>query len=241
MSLLKGTRVTWLGHATVLVQLPSGPNLTGLNILIDPFIEHNPKYPKGFALPEKIDYILLTHAHMDHTADTVPVAQKHGATVVAIFELAVYMAGKGVASTIGMNIGGTVQLPGVAVTMVEAKHSSSMLEGDVFLYLGDAAGLVLTIADGPVLYHAGDTAVFRDMELIHELYAPEVAMLPVGGHFTMGPKEAALAVRYLEPKAILPLHWGTFPPLTGTPQELAKLVNDPQMVALLAPGEELQA
>jgi L-ascorbate metabolism protein UlaG (beta-lactamase superfamily) len=241
MSLLKGTRVTWLGHATVLVQLPSGPNRTGLNILIDPFIEHNPKYPKSFTLPEKIDYILLTHGHMDHIADAVPVAQKHGATVVAIFELAAYMAGKGVASTIGMNIGGTVQLPGVAVTMVEAKHSSSMQEGDVFLYLGDAAGLVLTIVDGPVLYHAGDTAVFRDMELIHELYAPEVAMLPIGGHFTMGPKEAALAARYLEPKAILPLHWGTFPPLTGTPQELAKLVDDPQMVALLAPGEELQA
>src|ERR1700679_580856 len=109
MSLLKGTRVTWLGHATVLVELPSG-----IHLLIDPFIEHNPKYPKGFALPEKIDYILLTHAHMDHTADTVPVAQKHGATVVAIFELATYMAGKGVAETIGMNIGGTVQLPGVA-------------------------------------------------------------------------------------------------------------------------------
>jgi L-ascorbate metabolism protein UlaG (beta-lactamase superfamily) len=236
MSLLKGTRVTWLGHATVLVQLPSG-----LNILIDPFIEHNPKYPKGFELPEKIDYILLTHAHMDHTADTVPVAQKHGATVVAIFELAAYMEGKGVASTIGMNLGGTLQLPGVAVTMVEAKHSSSLQEGGVSLYLGDAAGLVLTIEDGPVLYHAGDTAVFRDMELIRELYAPEVAMLPIGGHYTMGPKEAALAARYLEPEVILPLHWGTFPPLTGTPQDLAKLVNDPDMVAVVAPGEELRA
>jgi L-ascorbate metabolism protein UlaG (beta-lactamase superfamily) len=236
MSLLKGTRVTWLGHATVLVQLP-----TGVNLLIDPFIEHNPKYPKEFVLPEKIDYILLTHAHMDHTADTVAVAQKHGATVVAIFELALYMSSKGVASFVGMNIGGTAQLPGVAVTMVEAKHSSSLQDGNTFLYLGDAAGLVLTIDDGPVLYHAGDTAVFRDMELIRDLYAPEVAMLPIGGHFTMGPKEAALAVRYLEPEVILPLHWGTFPPLTGTPQELAKLVNDPETVALLAPGEELQA
>jgi len=100
---------------------------------------------------------------------------------------------------------------------------------------------VLTIEDGPVLYHAGDTAVFRDMELIRDLYAPEVAMLPIGGHFTMGPKEAALAVRYLEPEVILPLHWGTFPPLTGTPEELAKLVNDPQTVAVVAPGEELRA
>src|ERR1700678_3947983 len=113
MASSKAVKITWLGHATVLVETAKGTT-----VLIDPFIEHNPKYPKGFELPEKIDYILLTHAHMDHTADTVPVAQKHGATVVAIFELAAYMEGKGVAETIGMNIGGTVQLPGVAVTMI---------------------------------------------------------------------------------------------------------------------------
>ena len=117
MSILKGTRVTWLGHATVLVELPSGTNL-----LIDPFIEHNPKYPKGFALP-KIDYVLLTHGHFDHIADAAPVAQKDGATVLAMVELAGYLAGKGVASTIGFNLGGTVQLPGVAVTLVEAKFA----------------------------------------------------------------------------------------------------------------------
>ena len=236
MSLLKGTRVTWLGHATVLVQLPSG-----VNLLIDPFIEHNPKFPRDFILPEKIDYVLLTHAHFDHTADAVPIAQEHYATVVAMVELATYMAGKGVASTIGLNLGGTVQLQGVAVTLVEAKHSSSIQEGDISLYLGEAAGIVLTIEDGPVLYHAGDTAVFRDMELIHELYAPDVAMLPIGGHYTMGPKEAALAARYLQPQLILPLHWGTFPPLTGTPKQLAELVSDPETVALVAPGEPLAA
>lgn len=236
MSLLKGTVVTWLGHATVLVQLPSG-----INLLIDPFIEQNPKFPRDFILPEKIDYVLLTHAHFDHTADAIPVAQRHNATVIAMVELALYMAGKGVASTIGMNLGGTLQLPGVAVTLVEAKHSSSIQEGDISLYLGEAAGIVLTIEDGPVLYHAGDTAVFRDMELIHDLYAPGVAMLPIGGHYTMGPKEAALAARYLQPQLILPLHWGTFPPLTGTPQQLAELVSDPETVAVVAPGEALIA
>jgi L-ascorbate metabolism protein UlaG (beta-lactamase superfamily) len=236
MNLLKGTRVTWLGHATVLVQLPSGTNL-----LIDPFIEHNPKYPKGFVLPEKIDFILLTHAHFDHTADVLPVAQKYGATVVAMVELAQYFAGKGVTSTIGMNLGGTIQVPGAAVTLVEAKHSSSIDEGGISLYLGEAAGIVLSVEGGPVLYHAGDTTVFRDMELIRELYAPEVAMLPIGGHYTMGPKEAALAVRFLQPQLILPLHWGTFPPLTGTPQELAKLVSEPERVALVAPGDLLSA
>jgi len=235
MSILKGTRVTWLGHATVLVELPSGTNL-----LIDPFIEHNPKYPKGFALP-KIDYVLLTHGHFDHIADAAPVAQKDGATVLAMVELAGYLAGKGVASTIGFNLGGTVQLPGVAVTLVEAKHSTSVEEGGSVVYLGVAAGLVLTVQDGPVLYHAGDTSVFGDMELIRELYAPEVAMLPIGDHYTMGPKEAALAIRYLEPQVVLPIHWGTFPALTGTPQELAKLVSDPKTVAFVAPGEALNA
>jgi len=234
MELLKGTRITWLGHSTVLVQTAGG-----IQILIDPFVEHNPKYPKGFVLPEKIDYILLTHAHMDHTADTVPIAQKHGATVVAIFELAEYIAGKGVASTIGMNIGGTVQLNGFQATMVEAKHSSSIQEGGVFQYLGDPAGFVLTVENGPVLYHAGDTAVFSDMALIRELYAPEVAMLPIGGHYTMGPKEAAVAARFLQPKLILPLHWGTFPPLKGTPQQLADLLGEPGIVLIVGPGDSI--
>jgi len=216
------------------VQLPRG-----VNLLIDPFIEHNPKYPKNFTLPEKIDYVLLTHAHFDHTADAVPVANKYGSTLIAMVELAGYMAGKGVPSTVGINLGGTVELPGVAVTMVPAKHSSSLEDGGKPLYLGEATGLVLTIADGPVLYHAGDTTVFRDMELIRELYAPEVVMLPIGGHYTMGPKEAALAVRYLQPQTILPIHWGTFPALKGTPQALAQLLNDPEMVAIVAPGETL--
>lgn len=234
MSLLKGTRITWLGHATVLVELPGGTNL-----LIDPFIEHNPKYPKGFVLPEKIDYVLLTHAHMDHVADTIPIAKKHGSTVVAMVELADYYIGKGLKGSIGMNYGGTVNLPGVAVTMVEAKHSSSIEEDGKSLYVGVAAGLVLTVENGPVLYHAGDTTVFRDMELIRELYAPEVAMLPIGGHYTMGPKEAALAVKYLQPQLILPIHWGTFPPLKGTPEALGALLGDSAIVAQVAPGEPL--
>jgi L-ascorbate metabolism protein UlaG (beta-lactamase superfamily) len=234
MNLLKGTRVTWLGHATVLVQIPNGTNL-----LIDPFIEHNPKYPKNFVLPEKIDYILLTHAHSDHTADAVPMAKKYGATVVAIVELAGYMAKKGVESTVGINLGGTLNIPGVAITMVEAKHSSSIEEDEISLYLGVAAGLVLTVEDGPVLYHAGDTSVFGDMALIKEIYSPELALLPIGGHYTMGPEEAAIATRLLTPKLVLPIHWGTFPPLTGTPQQLAKLLDKPETIILLEPGESL--
>jgi L-ascorbate metabolism protein UlaG (beta-lactamase superfamily) len=232
MTALKGTRVTWLGHATVLVVTGKGTT-----ILIDPFIAHNPKYPQGFVLPSKIDYILLTHGHMDHMADTVPVATRHGSTVVAVYELSSYIEGKGVANTIGMNLGGTVQLDDVAVTMVDAKHSSGVQDEDGTHYVGVAAGYVLSIADGPVLYHAGDTAVFSDMQLIRELYQPSVAMLPIGGHFTMGPREAALAVRFVAPKTVLPLHFGTFPPLTGTPEELAALVDAGVEVVRWAPGE----
>jgi L-ascorbate metabolism protein UlaG (beta-lactamase superfamily) len=235
MSLLKGTRITWLGHATVLVETAKGTT-----ILIDPFIAGNPSYPKEFVLPEKIDYILLTHGHGDHISDAVPVARKHGSTVVAIYELAAYVAGKGVERTIGMNLGGTVQLDDVAATMVEATHSAGAEDEHGTHYVGVAAGYVLTITDGPVLYHAGDTAVFGDMKLIAELYSPKVAMLPIGGHFTMGPKEAALATRYLQPEMVLPLHFGTFPPLKGTPKELAALVDSSVTVVEWTPGEKVE-
>ncbi len=234
MSLLKGTRITWLGHSTVLIQ-----TVQGTNILIDPFVAHNPKYPKGFDLPERIHHILLTHGHGDHISDAVPVATKHGSTVVAVYELAAYIAAKGVTDTIGMNLGGTVQLEEIAATMVEAKHSAGAQDEHGTHYVGVAAGFVLEIAGGPVLYHAGDTSVFGDMRLIAELYHPEVAMLPIGGHYTMGPKEAALAAKLLSPKMILPLHFGTFPPLRGTPEELAALIDSNVQVARLAPGQSI--
>jgi L-ascorbate metabolism protein UlaG (beta-lactamase superfamily) len=231
---LQGARITWLGHATVLVQTAKGTN-----ILIDPFIAGNPKYPKDFVPPAKIHYILLTHGHSDHISDAVPMAARHNSTVVAIYELAAYLAEKGVAHTIGMAVGGTVQLDDVAATMVQAIHSSSAQDEKGTHYVGIAAGFVLTITDGPVLYHAGDTAVFSDMKLIRELYRPEVVMLPIGGHYTMGPREAAMAVRFLEPKIVLPLHFGTFAPLIGTPDQLAALVDAGVQVARWAPGESI--
>jgi L-ascorbate metabolism protein UlaG (beta-lactamase superfamily) len=234
MEWLKGTRVTWLGHSTVLVQ-----TARRTNILIDPFIEQNPKYPPSFKLPEKIHYCLLTHGHGDHMADTVAIAGRHGATVVAIYELAAYLGSKGVSQTVGMNLGGTVQLEDVAATMVEAKHSAGVQDEAGTHYVGVAAGFVLSIAEGPVLYHAGDTAVFGDMRLIAELYHPDLAMLPIGGHFTMGPREAALAASLLSPRAILPLHYGTFPPLKGTPAELAKFAGDRVSVIHIQPGESI--
>jgi L-ascorbate metabolism protein UlaG (beta-lactamase superfamily) len=236
MSSQNKTRITWLGHATVLVQTAAGTN-----ILIDPFIAGNPKYPRAFELPSKIQYILLTHGHGDHISDAAPMAQRHGSTVVAIYELAAYIASKGVANTIGMNLGGTVQLDDVAATMVDAKHSAAAQDEQGTHYVGVAAGFVLTIADGPVLYAAGDTAVFGDMKLIAELYRPTVALLPIGGHYTMGPREAALAVELLTPEVVLPLHFGTFPPLTGTPKQLAALVDAKAKVVDWTPGDEYLA
>lgn len=234
MSELKGSKITWLGHATVLVQTNKGTN-----ILIDPFIADNPKYPRDFKLPEKIDYILLTHGHGDHISDAVPVAKKHDSTVVAIYELADYLSGRGVKQTMGMNLGGTVQLNDVAATMVEAKHSSGAQDEKGTHYVGVAAGYVLEVKDGTTLYHAGDTAVFGDMKLIGELYSPQVAMLPIGGYYTMGPREAAQAVRLLGAKTILPLHFGTFPPLTGTPAQLAGLVGPGVEVVDWKPGTSI--
>jgi len=229
-------RITWLGHATVLIQTAAGTN-----ILIDPFIQQNPKYPKGFVLPSKIQYILLTHGHGDHISDAVPVAQKHGSTVVAIYELAAYIGARGAANTIGMNLGGTVQLNEVAATMVEAKHSAAAQDEKGTHYAGVATGFVLTIEGGPVLYHSGDTAVFGDMKLIHDLYEPTVVMLPIGGHYTMGPTEAALAVRLLQPQVVLPLHFGTFPPLVGTPRDLVALVDAGVKVVDWNPGDVYSA
>lgn len=232
MAAEKATRITWLGHATVLIQTPGGTN-----ILIDPFIEQNPKYPKKFELPKKIDFILLTHGHFDHISDAAPVAKKHDSTVVAMFELSAYMTKQGVKDTIGMNMGGTVQLNDAAATMVEAKHSSGAQDKDGTHYVGTAAGFVISIPGQPVLYHSGDTTVFGDMKLIAELYHPEVAMLPIGGHFTMGPREAATAARYLGAKTVLPIHFGTFPPLTGTPAELEKFADAGVKVVHWEPGE----
>jgi L-ascorbate metabolism protein UlaG (beta-lactamase superfamily) len=236
MSTSQGTRITWLGHATVLIQTPEGTN-----VLIDPFIAHNPKYPKDFELPSKIHFMLLTHGHGDHISDAAPVAKKHGSHIVAIYELADYVASKCGAEFTGMNLGGTVQLEDVAATMVDAKHSAAAQDDKGTHYVGVATGFVVEVAGGPVLYHAGDTCVFGDMQLIRELYKPQVAMLPIGGHYTMGPKEAALACKLLAPKTVLPIHWGTFPPLKGTPEELAKLVEPGVMVERWTPGDVYKA
>jgi L-ascorbate metabolism protein UlaG (beta-lactamase superfamily) len=206
---LRGTTVTWLGHATALVRTAAGTT-----ILIDPFIEMNPKYPKDFQLPDVIDLVLITHGHMDHMADAIPVAKKHKSKVVAMVEITDFLDGKGVEDTHGMNYGGSFKYADLTVTVVEAKHSSGIMDDGKVLYGGNPAGFVIAIENGPTLYHAGDTSVFSDMKLIAELYAPEVGMLPIGDNYTMGPKGAALAAKYLLLKAnslrhLSSTHWNT--------------------------------
>jgi L-ascorbate metabolism protein UlaG (beta-lactamase superfamily) len=232
MANLKGTSITWLGHSVVLITTPKGTN-----ILIDPFIEHNPKYPKGYKLPEKIDLLLLSHGHGDHTADAVPVAKKHQSQVVGIFELVSWVQSKGVENVVPMNLGGSYKHGDATISLVEARHSSSIQDGDKVLYAGDAGGFVIAIENGPVIYHAGDTSVFSDMEIIRKLHAPEIGLLPIGDHFTMGPKAAALAANYLGVKTVIPIHYGTFPQLTGTPKELGShLVGTGIDLLTLEPG-----
>ncbi|MBT9329766.1 metal-dependent hydrolase [Paracidobacterium acidisoli] len=236
MADLKGASITWLGHATVLITTQQGTT-----ILIDPFIEHNPRYPKGFELPEQIDLLLLTHGHTDHIADAVPVAKKHGPTVVANVELADWIQTKGVEKAIGMNLGGSWRFKDLSIAQVEAKHSSSIEDNGQVLYGGVATGFVLTIDQGPVLYHAGDTSVFADMQLIRDLYSPQIAMLPIGDFYTMGPKGGAQAAKYLGVNAVLPVHFGTFPALTGTPRELEQYLAGTSVEVLFTePGKVIR-
>ncbi|HEX5235925.1 MAG TPA: metal-dependent hydrolase [Silvibacterium sp.] len=236
MTRWKGLAITWLGHSTIHITTPAGTE-----ILIDPFLEHNPKFPKGYKLPEKLDLLLLTHGHSDHIADAVSVAKKHSPQVVAMYELAQWIGSKGADNIVPMNTGGSWKYKDVTISMVEARHSSSIEDGKEFIYAGDPAGFIIAAEGAAVLYHAGDTSLFSDMRLIKDLYRPEVGMLPIGDHFTMGPKAAALAATFLGLKSILPLHFGTFPQLTGTPAELEEHVKAAGIEVLTPkPGEAIR-
>jgi L-ascorbate metabolism protein UlaG (beta-lactamase superfamily) len=206
--------ITWLGHATMQLRLESGEVF-----VLDPWIEGNPKYPKDHTF-DRIDGMLISHGHFDHIHDAVPLAKKFSPTVVAIYETCHWLESKGVKNCSAMNKGGTQAVGPLKVTMTNAIHSCGILDDGKIIYGGEAAGYVLHFADGRTAYFAGDTTVFSDMQLIEKLYHPELAFLPVGDHFTMGPDEAALACRLLHPKKMIPMHFGTFPLLTGTPEAL---------------------
>jgi len=230
---LHGIKLTWLGHSTFRVETPGGKI-----ILIDPWVMGNPMCPEKEKNVKKVDVLLCTHGHGDHIGDGVEIAKRHNPVVVGIYELASWMEKKGARKTSPMNKGGTQTVGDIKVTMVHADHSCGIQDGDQIIYGGEACGYVVEFSNGLKIYHAGDTNVFGDMQIIRELYAPEIAMLPVGDHFTMGPREAAYACKLLKPKTVIPMHFGTFPMLTGKPSELQKLMPEVE-VREMKPGETI--
>src|SRR6185437_1876316 len=205
--------ITWLGHGTFQFRLPSGQT-----ILMDPWTDGNPKYPAAHKI-DRVDTICISHGHFDHVHDVLPLARRFKPEIAAIFETATWLESKGAQNTKAMNKGGSQKLGDLTVTMVHAVHSCGILDEGKIVYGGEAAGYVLHLPDGRTAYFAGDTNVFMDMQLIQRIYKPQLAFLPIGDLFTMSPREAAVACELLNAPKVIPMHFGTFPPLTGTPEQ----------------------
>lgn len=233
MGLNRGIKITWLGHACVLLE-----SFNGKRIIIDPWIE-NPLAPKNVKeIVSKIDYILLTHGHFDHFGNTLELA-KNVKAVLANWEICMYLDKKGVKNYIDMNKGGSTTQDEITFIMVGADHSSGILEENM-QYGGEAAGWVIVFENGVTVYHAGDTNVFSDMDLIRKLYKPEIVFLPVGGKYTMGIREAGYAAKLIRPRFFIPIHYNTFPPIQAEPRELNRYLKGLRTeLIVLNPGEEL--
>jgi L-ascorbate metabolism protein UlaG (beta-lactamase superfamily) len=221
--------LTWLGHASFRLDGASGKR-----VYIDPWLQ-NPKCPEGEQEVDHVDVVAITHAHSDHVGSVIDLAKEHSPQVVCMIEFGDWLDGQGVQNVHGMNKGGTVDLDGIRVTMTDARHSGGRSDGG---YGGEAAGVVVEL-DGVRVYHAGDTCVFGDMQLISRIYEPDVAILPIGGYFTMDPREAAVALELLGVQRCVPCHYGTFPLLAGTPDELRSLAPGVEIIAL-EPGETVE-
>ena len=240
-ALPEGVKLTWLGHATFLLEAQ------GKRVLIDPWLKNNPACPDELKDPGDLDVIAITHGHNDHMADALELATGTGATVVAIVEIGDWLETNGVENVVAMNKGGTTEVAGIKFHMTDAKHSSTFYyeeegkSGWTVINGGEAAGFVIELEDGFKLYHAGDTAVFGDMALIRKLLAPDIALLPIGDFYTIGPRSGAEAIRLLGVKTVIPMHYGTFPELVGTPDELRKDADDVQGLEIvdLKPGDSI--
>jgi L-ascorbate metabolism protein UlaG (beta-lactamase superfamily) len=224
--------LTWLGHASFRLDTADGKR-----IYVDPWFD-NPKCPDSEKEPDRCDAIAVTHGHGDHVGSVVDLSKKFGPLpIVANVELKGWLKGQGAQTddVPGPNKGGTVEAAGSKFTLTNAFHSSSSDDG---AYLGEAAGIIVELGDGKKVYFAGDTCVFGDMQLIARLYSPDVAVLPIGGHFTMDPHEAGVACELLGVKRVVPCHYGTFPLLAGTPDELRQQAPGVEVHAV-EPGESV--
>ena len=213
----------------------------GLRIWIDPWLD-NPMAPEDQGETES-DLILVTHAHPDHLGNTMELVASSMTEVVAIHELQQFLLARGLPNCTGMNIGGTYYTKGISITMVQAVHSSSISNENELIYGGEAAGFIIRLEDGVRIYHAGDTALFGDMAMLGTMYTPKVAILPIGDHYVMGPREAAYACRLISPRVVIPMHYKTFPVLTGTPGEFERQMKANSVdipIRALKPGESLE-
>jgi L-ascorbate metabolism protein UlaG (beta-lactamase superfamily) len=226
------TQVTWLGHAAFRIDTPGGKR-----IYLDPWLD-NPKCPDAEKEPERIDVIVLTHGHGDHANGTPELMKRFSPAIVTQAEVQGWLAGQGVEDLEipGLNKGGTREIDGISYTMTDARHSSSSDDGQ---YTGESCGFVIRLENDTSIYIAGDTCVFGDMQLIARIYEPQVAILPIGDHFTMGPKEASVALELLQVNTCIPSHYGTFPVLRGTPDELRELAPNVDVIAP-EPGETVE-
>jgi L-ascorbate metabolism protein UlaG (beta-lactamase superfamily) len=218
-----GIKVTWFGQAAFLLVTPGGKR-----IMIDPWLKTNPSCPDDMKDPGPLDVILLTHGHFDHTADAVDLAKSTGATVAGPNELMAWVNSKGIdeSKLVAFHKGGTIEIAGCRVHMTNAEHSSSVEDDGKIVYTGEPAGFVIEFDNGYKIYHSGDTSLMADMELIGRLLEPDLALLCIGDHFTMGPRSAAEAIRLLGVKTVIGMHYGTFPVLTGTPEQLRQEAKD---------------
>jgi L-ascorbate metabolism protein UlaG (beta-lactamase superfamily) len=237
----KGVTITWLGHGTFHLTTPEGRN-----VLIDSWVDTNPACPEPFRARarESLAAIFVTHGHDDHVSDLVGIANDTGCTVVCQFDIVPYLQSKGIAGDklIGFNKGGTVEVAGIRATMTNAQHSSSRFENGQIVPLGTEAGYVMRFSNGFTLYHTGDTCVTMDMQIIGELYKPELTILPIGDFFTMDPRQAAYALKLIGSRYAIPEHFGTFPLLTGTPEALEAACEEfgvSAKVIALKPGESV--